>query len=280
MNAPAQAVLHEQKELQSSDGTKLVAQCWAPSLGAPKAQVLIVHGYFEHAVRYRELAHALAAGGIGSVAIDLRGHGQSGGQRGFCKSFDEYLDDVLATWSLLDAPKRFIIAHSFGGLVALDLLSRRMVAGLDGVVLSNPFLHTTTPPPAATLFVGKLAGKLVPRLSLPAGVDAGGISHDPQMVQAYQRDPLVFHNANAGWFRESSAAQERVRGLTQISVPLLYLYSITDPVASGTANRDLSEQLMCPDKTVDEKTGMFHELFNEIGRDKVHAQVRDWLLSH
>ena len=76
-----------------------------PSDGV-KAVLGMIHGYAEHGARYRHVMGALAEHGIGSVAIDLRGHGRALGPRGFCMRFDEFLDDARELRRLVDARAR------------------------------------------------------------------------------------------------------------------------------------------------------------------------------
>jgi alpha-beta hydrolase superfamily lysophospholipase len=45
--------------------------------------MLLIHGYCEHRGRYRETAEHLAQAGYLVMTLDLRGHGQSGGDRAF-----------------------------------------------------------------------------------------------------------------------------------------------------------------------------------------------------
>lgn len=87
--------------------------------GTPKAMVGIVPGYADHAARYAHVMDLWAEHGLGSVAIDLRGHGRATGARGYVSRFDEYLDDaaelarLVADWAK-GAPL-FLLGHSMGG---------------------------------------------------------------------------------------------------------------------------------------------------------------------
>src|ERR1700689_2443841 len=62
--------------------------------GAPKAMIGVVPGYADHGARYAHVMDFWAEHGLGSVAIDLRGHGRATGPRGYVARLDEYLDDV------------------------------------------------------------------------------------------------------------------------------------------------------------------------------------------
>src|SRR3989475_12306976 len=66
----------------------------APPAGPPRGVVLLAHGYAEHVGRYRDFVAHLAARGLGVAAIDHRGHGRSGGPRGHCHDFAEFIADL------------------------------------------------------------------------------------------------------------------------------------------------------------------------------------------
>src|SRR6185295_15362119 len=85
---------------------------------------------------------ALAEHGIGSIAIDLRGHGRAQGTRGYCNRFPEFLDDARELRRLVETRAKgaptLLFGHSFGGLVAA-LSALDEPAPWKGLVLSAPF---------------------------------------------------------------------------------------------------------------------------------------------
>ena len=273
-----------QLTLTSDDGTQLAAQRWSP-LGDPRAALLVIHGYAEHAERYRELGLALAERGVDTVAVDLRGHGRSAGQRGFVDRFSEYHADADAGLAAMTAAHagrglpRFVLAHSNGGLIALDWVATRK-PDIRGLILSNPFLEVAFAVPKIKLAIGHLASRLAPRIALPSGIPPEGLSHETAIVDAYRRDPMIYSTVTAGYFRASREAQARVRALRRLDMPLLYAYSDADPIASQQANAALAQALDSPDKTVIVRTGEFHEILNETNRAELIARVGDWILAH
>src|SRR5258706_6736040 len=110
----------------SRDGTTLHETVWSAT-GTAKGAVVIVHGYFEHGARYAHVGKAWAARGWNVHGLDFRGHGQSGGLRGFVKRFDEYLDDTDAALAhaRLDGKPLFLVGHSMGALVATEYVLHR-----------------------------------------------------------------------------------------------------------------------------------------------------------
>lgn len=77
---PATATAAEGVTLFTGDGVRLYAE-WSPP-PAPAPAVLLVHMLSRSHRDWAELTTGLNAVGFGVLAIDLRGHGQSGGTRG------------------------------------------------------------------------------------------------------------------------------------------------------------------------------------------------------
>jgi len=137
----------EDIRVQSSDGTPLVARLIPPPAGlaSPSAGwILYFHGasgnvatlgYNEAWARFRRL-------GLGVLAIDYRGFGDSGGlpsETGLYRDADAAY--ATLTRSLGVAPSRIVIyGYSLGSAVAIDLAVRVPAAGLivEGALRSVP----------------------------------------------------------------------------------------------------------------------------------------------
>lgn len=65
--------------LDARDGTRLAV--WQNEVSGARATAVLAHGYRNDRRLLQHLAPALAARGIRSVALDFRGHGESGGDR-------------------------------------------------------------------------------------------------------------------------------------------------------------------------------------------------------
>ena len=74
-----------------------------------------------------------------------------------------------------------------------------------------------------------MAGNFVPTLAIPSGIDANGLTHVKEIVRRYERNPLVFPTATAGWFNECEKAQARVKGYRSFPRPLLYMFRTPIP---------------------------------------------------
>src|SRR6266480_3576625 len=109
--------------LTAPDGTLLAYDMYEAA--APRAAVLALHGWADHAGRWRDVGERLCAAGYSSYLLDLRGHGRSGGRRGHLSRFSQLLGDLQAFRRVVrlrtDRPQ-LLLGTSFGGLVALRRL--------------------------------------------------------------------------------------------------------------------------------------------------------------
>jgi len=79
-----------------STGLWLYTRSWVVPGKRERAIVFIVHAYREHIGRYDSLAQSLNAAGVSVYGMDLQGHGQSGGDRGYVECFAHYVSDYMA----------------------------------------------------------------------------------------------------------------------------------------------------------------------------------------
>ncbi|HTV20682.1 MAG TPA: alpha/beta fold hydrolase, partial [Polyangiaceae bacterium] len=110
---------------------------------ATGAVVALMHGYGEHCRRYDEFAFELARRGHVVCMLDARGHGQSGGQRGYVLDYADYVADYAAFVERVrarhGARPLVVMGHSNGGLIVV----RALQAGLEGargLLLTGPLL--------------------------------------------------------------------------------------------------------------------------------------------
>ena len=95
----------EEKTIRSVlDRTELYWERYTPSVPIV-ADLLIVHGYFQHGSIFRDLSEYLANFGISTTMFDLRGHGKSGGTRGYIQAWEDYVQDFEAALATLDGSR-------------------------------------------------------------------------------------------------------------------------------------------------------------------------------
>src|SRR6476646_6490973 len=78
---------------QGVGGLKIFTRSWRPT-GTPRAVVVIVHGFNSHSGQYLWVAEQFVANGLAVYALDLRGRGQSEGERFYVDKMEDYIQDV------------------------------------------------------------------------------------------------------------------------------------------------------------------------------------------
>ncbi|MFT5537546.1 MAG: alpha-beta hydrolase superfamily lysophospholipase [Parasphingorhabdus sp.] len=261
-------------------GTKLHLQKWLPD-DHPKAIILLVHGYAEHAGRYQYFAEHCVGKGYAVFAVDHWGHGQSDGTPGYVPDFSVFHDgvDQLVACARQDFPELplMLVGHSMGGLIsATYLLSNQ--SRFAACVLSGPAIKAAEEPSAFLKAISGFLSRFFPKLGV-LELDPNGVSRDPQVVADYLADPLVYN----GKMRARLAA-EMLNNMTkiqqnagQISLPILMLHGEKDSLAAAEGSKFLDSKISSSDKTLIIYPELFHEIFNEPEKDKVLNDMTDWL---
>ncbi len=278
----------ENATIRAADGTELAAFRWRGA-SAPRATVALVHGLAEHAGRYDALAARLVAADIELVAVDLRGHGRSPGERAWVERFDAYLDDAdaLLAFAARDGASapRFLMGHSMGGAIAaLHAIERAPAAAaqcpLAGLILSSPALAPGRDVPRWMLAASRFMSRAWPRF--PAlKIDAAVLSRDPAVVAANRADPLVHHGAvPARTGAELLAAMERIeRGRAALALPTLIFHGTADQLTEPDGSREFGALAGPRDKTLTLYEGHYHETMNDLGRERVIGALIDWIVA-
>lgn len=280
----------EEEWLAASDGTELCV-CHVPPAGAaseaargggaPKAAVLIVHGYGEHCRRYDPVMSCLSERGHAVSAFDVRGHGRSGGQRGYVSGFDVYVDDLARVAGCVRARwpgcPLLVLGHSNGGLMAIRAVQRAVIEPA-GLALTNPLLalhRRRRPVPDA---VASLLSKVLPRLPLPSGVRPGDLTHDAALLEALARDRLVHRVGTPRWYWSMTlAGREALARAPELSLPLLVVRGDGDPLVDPRRALDFFEAAGSSDKRLLTREGELHEVLNELDRAALFVEIAVWL---
>lgn len=268
---------HDEQTHRTTDGGTVFWQQWLPDTD-PIAVVCLVHGLGEHSGRYSHVADRFTDSGFAVYALDLRGHGNSGGARG-----DLRLEDAMRDISDLIADAKddfaglpvFIYGHSLGALLTMTYVVRYRPA-IAGMVASAPALDTTLREQKAKFFMANLLGGLLPGVVIPTGLDANGVSRDPAVVEKYLSDPLVHDKGSLGLAKQTFSAMDTMMAQTTFPAPLLILHGQADSLTVPHASKLFAEQVD-GDVTLLEFDGMYHEPHNEPEAEQVLDEVLTWM---
>lgn len=274
----------------SADEVQIQAYRWSAG-SQPRAIVQLAHGMGEHALRYRRLARALTDQGYLVYADDHRGHGRTaGGPSGHGRlgaaGWQGLVDDLgrLNAHARTEHPRLplILLGHSMGSF-ALQQYLLDHAADVDGAVLSG----TTA---IDQLMAAGAAGGAIDLSDFNAPFETRTgfewLTRDEAEVDAYVADPdcgfgldaTASAQMNAG--TAATADPDRLAAIRP-DLPILLQSGDDDPLAGGGALIDLVAQRYRDagviDVTVKRYPGARHEVFNEINRDEITADLLGWL---
>ncbi len=140
----------ETRRFRMRDGTMLASQYLKSRAAGPRTTVVLVHGVLASSFQLnRDSGLLREATGADVVAIDLRGHGASGGPPGDVNYIGQYEDDLADVIREIRARqpdgKIILAGHSMGGGIALRYAQRPGVPPVDGYLLFAPYLGWSSP---------------------------------------------------------------------------------------------------------------------------------------
>jgi len=265
---------------KAHDNHRLYYESYHPKKA--KAVLIFVHGINEHAGRY-QFPVAFFKGEYILYLYDHRGHGRSDGVRSHVESFDHYVDDLNEFVKLVAKKEKkskiFMVGHSMGGQVLLNFLAKYPKAPIKGFITSSPNIRLKMKINPLKRLIGKKFSQFVPKLRLPNDISTKWVSRDKSIVKAYEDDPMVGKAITAKLGYEILTNQENILNHAEsIKFPALMLHAGDDKICDKSGTLDFFERLNSIDKEMEIFNGMYHEIFNEIGKEKVFERMEGWLL--
>jgi acylglycerol lipase len=266
----------ETKTLKAFDGTDIFMTLNA--VESPKALLVIVHGLAEHSGRYDYVARKFNENQFSVYRFDNRGHGKSGGARGDNDHLDHFLKDThmianLATKENKGKPV-FMLGHSMGGLITAaygaahgDALKGQITSGavLDALPMFKPLEETYTE---------EMGNQMMPNTL------AELICRDPEVVKAYQEDPLILKETTFRLLYTTfiQGVAWLQKNLHQYAYPCLILHGESDQLVPASSSQWFYTHVSSKDKTIKIYPRCYHEILNEkVEKDQVIADIVGWI---
>ena len=267
-----------EERLEGKGGVRIFVRSWRPAERA-RGVVLLVHGFNSHSGYYRWVAEQLTAAGLVVYAPDLRGRGHSGGERFYVASFTDYVCDVELVANLARAREPglplFVLGHSAGGVVAC-LYALDHQRELQGLICES-FAHQV---PAPDLALAALRGlsHLAPHAHV-LRLKNEDFSRDVETVAAMNADPLIAHEVQpVQTVAEMARADMRLkREFPAILLPVLILHGTADRATKPSGSQFFYDTAGSKDKTLKLYADHVHDLLNDLGKEEVMSDVREWI---
>jgi alpha-beta hydrolase superfamily lysophospholipase len=277
------ATTRSERSFDGVGGVRIVYDVWTPDT-EPTGVVILCHGYAEHARRYDHVAERFGEAGLITYAIDLRGHGRSGGKRVYLKKISDYTDDFHHLVGIATAAypelKRVVLGHSMGGGVVFTY-GVEHPDDYAAMALSGPAVYAQDAVSSVMIVVANVLGSILPGLPVE-DLPADAVSRDPEVVAAYEADPLVHHGKLPAGIAKAligvgSTMPQRAAALT---APLLVVHGGQDKLIPVDGSRRLIEGVGSADVNLKVYPELYHEVFNEPERAVVLDDVVSWIEVH
>jgi acylglycerol lipase len=175
---------------ESADGTRLFLRSWLPE-GAPRGVVALCHGFNAHSGQYGWTAARLVEQGYAVFGPDLRGRGQSDGERFFVADVADYVADLSGAIAIAKGRHPglplFLLGHSAGGVVSATYTLENQ-AELAGFICED--FAFQVPAPGFALTAIKALSHIAPHLGV-LKLKNEDFSRDPEAVAMLNADPLI-----------------------------------------------------------------------------------------
>jgi alpha-beta hydrolase superfamily lysophospholipase len=274
------ATTRSERSFDGVGGVRIVYDVWTPDTD-PLGVVILAHGYAEHARRYDHVAQRFGEGGLITYALDHRGHGRSGGKRVYLKNMSEYTDDFHHLVGIATAAhpelKRIVLGHSMGGGIVFAY-GVEHPDDYSAMVLSGPAVFAQDAVSPVMITVAKVVGSLLPGLPVE-NLSADAVSRDPEVVAAYEADPLVFHGKLPAGIAKAliGVGETMPQRAASLTAPLLVVHGAEDKLIPVEGSRRLLECVGPIDAHLKVYPELYHEVFNEPEQALVLDDVVSWI---
>lgn len=264
------------------DGTELFYRYWPAQNGNTDKAIALFHRGHEHSGRLQHIVDELGLDDISMFAWDARGHGRSPGKRGYSPSFatsvkdvDTFIRHIAGTYHI-PTENIAVIAQSVGA-VLIAVWTHDYAPKVRCLVLASPGFKVKLYFPFARTGL-KLLHRLFGDFYVNSYVKARFLTHDPERVDSYNRDPLITRPISVNILLALYEAGERVIADAQaILLPTQLLISGADWVVHRSPQVAFFSHLGSPTKEQHVLSGFYHDTLGEKDRALAFEKVRDFL---
>ncbi|KAH8697745.1 putative alpha/beta hydrolase [Talaromyces proteolyticus] len=306
----------EEGSLVLPDGTKLYTKTWKTK-EKPRAIIAFYHGFSDHSNSWFQFFPTLASSGFEVHALDQRGWGQSSASdrklRGDFGTTDVVMADLhfflqsVVPFTQEGSIPLFLMGHSMGGMnvlyYSLNPESPYYTAQsstpatptsqvkLSGVVSIAPLVavHPTTQPPKIVELLGRVAVKVLPKVTMVQAIDAKWVSRDPVVVESIRKDAVLSHktgtlealNAMLGRGAWLDALHKNPHSIAaEDNIPPIWVgHGTADKITWFDATKRLMDNLKIKDKTFKVYEDAYHKLTNDTEEvvEEVTGHIVTWI---
>lgn len=259
-------------------GLKIATRSWKTAAN-PRGVMILIHGFNAHSGYMEWPAEQLAESGMAVYALDLRGRGESEGERFYVEEFKDYLDDVNTLVSMARAENPgspiYVLGHSAGGVIATSYVFEHQdeIAGL----ICESFAFDVGLPHLVQLALQGVS-HIVPHVHV-FSLNNNDFSRDPAHVERMNTDPLIAKESQpAETASEMLKAAARLKeNMPNFNVPVFIIHGTEDKATRPAGSQYFYDHAGSADKTLKLYEGHFHDLLADLDKELVMADIQNWI---
>nr|GMD10241.1 caffeoylshikimate esterase [Ipomoea batatas] len=288
----AQGIKSTKSFYTSRRGLTLFNRAWLPAAGLPRGIIFMVHGYGNDiSWTFQATPIFLAQNGYACFALDLEGHGQSEGLKGYVPNLDLVIEDCLSffNFTLTQNPQfknlpKFLYGESMGGAISV-LIHLKTPEGFNGAILIAPMckisekVRPSWPIPQVLTALSRFA----PTLPIVPTADLmhKSVKVPGKKIIAAMNPYRYTGKPRLGTVVELLRATDYVSSkLSDVDFPFVVLHGSADVVTDPEVSRELYRMAKSKDKSIKIYDGMMHSLlFGETDEnvELVRTDILKWL---
>ncbi|MFD2229175.1 alpha/beta hydrolase [Alkalimarinus sediminis] len=263
-----------------------------PSKATQWPVVILCHGAIDYKERFFGFAEFLANNGYAALALDMHGHGESGGEK-FHVKMAEWVPDiqaaieVLSSHNEIDASRMGALGFSSGGTAILEAavkqLPLKVLVTLDATVRNVIPLHEVA------FFkvmcgIGSIKRKMMGgdiKLPLYDMAIRVPVACNPDVSDRFFNDPVFKAGYQAYPLPGAieSVVIDTIERVDQITVPVCVIHGEEDKVDSPDSARLLFEKLRSEKQlNIVADSGHIGHMDNQ--KEKIHEIAKNWFDSY
>lgn len=267
-------IMHREEVFQSFDGIELFSV--RNLTENMKAILVIIHGGAEHQARYDYITKKLNEFDYGVYRFDNRGHGRSGGKRGYVDNFQNLIADAdfIMELAIKENPNLpiFMLGHSMGGFITCAY-GIKYPSKSGGQILCSP-LVTEIP------WFNDIKGIDVEKngeMQIPCNLTYL-ICSDHNVVKNAENDHLFLKYYTVKLYSSIlSGVKWLNKNIKKYNCPCLILHGSEDKIINKTSSEYLYNEISSKDKIMKIYEGLYHEILNEFEKDMVISDIHNWI---
>lgn len=233
--------------------------------------LIFTHGLGEYSKSYKETATFFNEKGFNVITYDIRGHGKSDGKRGSVNSYKDFIKDLdeLVKLAYKKTKYVFLIGHSMGGIITNIYTS--LNNNVDGVIITaSPTTYLTN-----MRLLKYFPRFLINNRKFPTNFNDPKLVHENNyIVDEFDLESFRFKLVNEVMFKGMKVL---INNYNNYKTPVLLIYSKKDKLAPIHYGELFYKEISSKDKELFILNESFHNVFNDIEKEKVWEKILSWL---